>query len=78
MSSEKLIPEEGLYVSKKDPSLRLVVTDVDVVDDEEEDEGDSFSWLQWSRKVMKMICQRLDMNTCQMNGSSLLKLTNWN
>ncbi|WP_242900242.1 hypothetical protein [Klebsiella variicola] len=43
MSSENSIPEEGLYVSKKDPSLRLVVTDVDVVDDEEDDnDGDIF------------------------------------
>lgn len=42
MSSENLIPEEGLYVSKKDPSLRLVVTDVDVVDDEDDIDGDTF------------------------------------
>ncbi|MBG6247322.1 MULTISPECIES: hypothetical protein [Symbiopectobacterium] len=43
MSSENLIPQEGLYVSKKDPSMRLSVIEVievDVLDNEEEDGGD--------------------------------------
>ncbi|WP_438334702.1 hypothetical protein [Edwardsiella tarda] len=42
MSDNILIPEEGLYVSKNNQSLRFVVTDVDMVDDEEDEEGDSF------------------------------------
>ncbi len=45
MSSENLIPEEGLYISKKDPSMRLVVTEVNVVDDEEDDDGEEVFYL---------------------------------
>ncbi|MFT4273902.1 MAG: hypothetical protein QM578_23105 [Pantoea sp.] len=37
MTHSNKIPSEGLYVSKKDPSVRLVVTDVIVVDEEQED-----------------------------------------
>ncbi|OON40793.1 hypothetical protein BTJ39_06865 [Izhakiella australiensis] len=42
MNSKISIPEEGLYVSKKDTTMRLVVTDVDIVDDEEEDKEEVF------------------------------------
>lgn len=45
MSYKYLIPEEGLYVSKKDPSIRLVVTDVNVVDDDDEDSDEEVFFL---------------------------------
>lgn len=45
MSSEHLIPEEGLYVSKKNPLMRLVVIDVNVVDDDEDDDGEDTFFL---------------------------------
>lgn len=42
MGTETLIPEEGVYVSQKNPSLRLIVTEVDVVEDDEDDDGTFF------------------------------------
>ncbi|MEQ5540531.1 hypothetical protein [Escherichia coli] len=39
MNSMKSIPEEGLYVSQTDPSIRLVITEVDIVDDEDDYEA---------------------------------------
>lgn len=35
MNNEIIIPKEGLYVSKTDPSVRLVVTEVHIVDEED-------------------------------------------
>lgn len=35
-------PEKGLYISSKDPSIRLMVEDVNVVEDEEEEELNGF------------------------------------
>ena len=39
MDYEDKIPLEGLYVSRKDPSVRLIITEVTVVDEGEEDHG---------------------------------------
>ncbi|QKN81348.1 hypothetical protein [Scandinavium goeteborgense] len=36
MSDLSTMPQLGIYVSKTDPSLRITVTDVDVVDDEDD------------------------------------------
>ena len=36
MNLKNIIPEKGLYVSKKDTEIRLLVIDVNVVDDEED------------------------------------------
>lgn len=38
MSTQPQIPDEGLYVSRKNPQIRLVVTDVDVVADDDDDD----------------------------------------
>ncbi|MBP2197244.1 hypothetical protein [Pantoea cypripedii] len=42
MTAQHTIPSAGLYVSKQDPSVRLIVTDVIVVDEQQEDAGDIF------------------------------------
>ncbi|EOV3105487.1 hypothetical protein ACXEHV_000943 [Klebsiella quasipneumoniae] len=38
MNNETIIPKEGLYVSRTDPYVRLVVTEVHVVDDGDDDD----------------------------------------
>lgn len=45
MIEEKMIPREGIYVSKTDPSLRITVTDVVVVDDEDDSPEDELFYL---------------------------------
>lgn len=45
MTEEKMIPREGIYVSKTDPSLRITVTDVVVVDDEDDSPEDELFYL---------------------------------
>ncbi|HDG8066628.1 hypothetical protein ACU6Z1_18405 [Klebsiella aerogenes] len=45
MIEEKVIPREGIYVSKTDPSLRITVTDVVVVDDEDDSPEDELFYL---------------------------------
>ncbi|EQB0888207.1 hypothetical protein ACYA8Z_001676 [Raoultella ornithinolytica] len=42
MNNEIIIPKEGLYVSKTDPSVRLVVTEVHIVDEDDDDEEDIY------------------------------------
>ncbi|EPR8111347.1 hypothetical protein P4E77_001382 [Klebsiella pneumoniae] len=45
MSDETMIPREGIYVSKTDPSLRITVIDVEVVDDEDDSPDDELFYL---------------------------------
>lgn len=45
MSTQPQIPDEGLYVSRKNPQIRLVVTDVDVVADDDDDDDDEIFFL---------------------------------
>ncbi|HBM3109999.1 TPA: hypothetical protein ACOVJJ_000405 [Klebsiella oxytoca] len=45
MTDEEMIPREGIYVSKTDPSLRITVTDVVVVDDEDDSPDDELFYL---------------------------------
>ncbi|HEJ0334506.1 TPA: hypothetical protein SLP51_002280 [Klebsiella aerogenes] len=45
MTDENMIPREGIYVSKTDPSLRITVTEVEVVSDEEDSQEDELFYL---------------------------------
>ena len=45
MSDLSTIPQLGIYVSKSDPSLRITVTDVDVVDSEDETSSEELFYL---------------------------------
>lgn len=36
MTDEYIIPREGIYVSKSNPSIRITVTEVEVIDGEED------------------------------------------
>ncbi|MCE1610727.1 hypothetical protein L8P11_16950 [Enterobacter kobei] len=46
MSDLSTIPQLGIYVSKSDPSLRITVTDVDVVDNDSPDD-ELFYLVHW-------------------------------
>ena len=45
MSNTPPIPREGIYVSKTDPSLRITVTEVDIVDDESDTSDEELFYL---------------------------------
>ncbi|EGT0647000.1 hypothetical protein JAF95_000045 [Citrobacter braakii] len=41
------MPQLGIYVSKIDPTLRITVTDVDIVDDDESPDDELFYLVRW-------------------------------
>ncbi|MEY0663286.1 hypothetical protein AB7281_11655 [Providencia rettgeri] len=45
MSNIPSMPQLGIYVSKIDPALRITVTDVDVVDDDDDSPDDELFYL---------------------------------
>ncbi|NCG49721.1 hypothetical protein [Serratia fonticola] len=48
MSNNSAMPQLGIYVSKTDPNLRITVTEVDVVDDENDfPYGELFYLVRW-------------------------------
>ncbi len=50
------IPQLGIYVSKINPTLRITVTDVDIVDGEDDSPDDELFYLvHWMRGKMKVI-----------------------
>lgn len=45
MSNYSAVPQEGLYVSKLDPTLRITVIEVTVVEDEDDEPDDELFYL---------------------------------
>ncbi|CDG21369.1 conserved protein of unknown function [Xenorhabdus poinarii G6] len=45
MSDNSTMPQLGIYVSKTDPSLRITVTDIDLVDDKNDFPGGELFYL---------------------------------
>lgn len=45
MSNIPSMPQLGIYVSKIDPALRITVTDVDIVDDDDDSPDDELFYL---------------------------------
>ncbi|OAT26562.1 hypothetical protein M976_02723 [Buttiauxella ferragutiae ATCC 51602] len=45
MSDHSAVPREGIYISKSDPTLRISVIDVTVVEDEDDCDGDELFYL---------------------------------
>lgn len=45
MNNITSMPQLGIYVSKIDPTLRITVTDVDIVDDDDESPDDELFYL---------------------------------
>lgn len=65
MSDLSTIPQLGIYVSKSDPSLRITVTDVDVIDDEDDSSPEELFYLvRWiegeDESDMSVIAYELD------------------
>lgn len=45
MSDNSAVPQEGIYVSKSDPSLRISVIEVSIVEDEDDGPDDELFYL---------------------------------
>ncbi len=68
------VPKEGLYVSTIPGGERLVVVDVNVVEDDKVEEGDEIFFLvTLLMKVIKTICQRQVGNSTPLNGRNILR-----